>query len=95
MVKGLRCREVIHSSKNCTRPKPGTNPGKIILAEDDKMAAYGSIAEELLNKINKYPYTTLPLHLPCEYVIETVFLKRNSAYSKTAKGPCMCLSLKK
>ena len=28
------------------------------------MAAYGSIAEELLNKINKYPYTTLPLQLP-------------------------------
>ena len=33
------------------------------------MAAGGSIVEELLNKINKYPYTTLPLHLPCEYVI--------------------------
>ena len=27
--------------------------------------------------------------------VETVFLKRNSAYSKTVKGPCMCLSLKK
>ena len=30
----------------------------------------------------------------CTYV-ETVFLKRNSAYSETVKGPCMCLSLKK
>ena len=28
-------------------------------------------------------------------ILETVFLKRNSAYSETAKGPCMCLSLKK
>ena len=27
--------------------------------------------------------------------IETVFLKRNSAYSETVKGSCMCLSLKK
>ena len=27
--------------------------------------------------------------------VETVFLKRNSAYSETVKGPCMCLSLKK
>ena len=33
------------------------------------MAVDGSIAEELLNKINKHPYTPLPLHLPCEYVI--------------------------
>ena len=30
-----------------------------------------------------------------EVVVETVFLKRNSAYSETVKGPCMCLSLKK
>ena len=33
------------------------------------MAANGSIAKELLDKINKYPFTPLPLHLPREYVI--------------------------
>ena len=33
------------------------------------MAANGSIAQELLDKINKYPFTPLPLHLPHEYVI--------------------------
>ena len=33
--------------------------------------------EELLNKINKYPYTTLPLHLPCEYVIPLTDFNRD------------------
>ena len=33
------------------------------------MAAGGSIAKELLDKINKYPFTPLPLHLPHEYVV--------------------------
>ena len=27
--------------------------------------------------------------------VDYVLLKRNSAYSETVKGPCMCLSLKK
>ena len=33
------------------------------------MVAGGSIAKELLDKINKYPFTPLPLHLPHEYVV--------------------------
>ena len=33
------------------------------------MVANGSIAKELLDKIKKYPFTPLPLHLPHEYVI--------------------------
>ena len=33
------------------------------------MAANSSIAKELLDKINKYPFTPLPLHLPSEYVV--------------------------
>lgn len=40
------------------------------------MAEDGSIAEELLKKINKHPYTPLPLHLPSEYVVPLSDFKR-------------------
>ena len=60
-----------YQSKTSNQSRQKYHPQKGV-----KMAEDGSIAEELLKKINKHPYTTLPLHLPSEYVVPLRDFKR-------------------